>query len=96
MQQRGLSDQAGFLRSAAASQEQFLDTLGKLREAAGMGGRSDAPDPHTAGYLKTADGADAESERRGRRAAYHARMKQKYERAAARPWLTVAPDPPPP
>jgi hypothetical protein len=26
--------------------------------------------------------------------AYHARLKRKYERAARRPWLFVAPDPP--
>src|SRR4051812_39209108 len=29
-------------------------------------------------------------------AAYHARLKTKYERAARFPWLPVAPDPPPP
>jgi hypothetical protein len=27
---------------------------------------------------------------------HHRRLKEKYERAAARPWLPVAPDPPPP
>jgi len=32
----------------------------------------------------------------GRRAAYHAAMRQKYERAARYPWLSIAPDPPPP
>ncbi len=31
-----------------------------------------------------------------RRAAYHARMRQKYERAARYPWLPIEPDPPPP
>jgi len=30
------------------------------------------------------------------RAAYHSRMKGKYDRAASRPWLPVPPDPPPP
>jgi hypothetical protein len=30
------------------------------------------------------------------RAAYHAAMSRKYERAARYPWHTVAPDPPPP
>jgi hypothetical protein len=29
-------------------------------------------------------------------AAYHLRMRQKWERAAAHPWLSVEPDPPPP
>jgi hypothetical protein len=29
-------------------------------------------------------------------ASFHARMKQKYERAASRPWRSVPPDPPPP
>jgi hypothetical protein len=29
-------------------------------------------------------------------AAFHARMSQKYRRAASRPWETVPPDPPPP
>ncbi len=32
----------------------------------------------------------------GRRAAYHARLRRKYERASARPWLPVEPDPPGP
>ena len=31
-----------------------------------------------------------------RRAAYQAALSRKYERAAARPWLPVAPDPPVP
>ncbi len=31
-----------------------------------------------------------------RRAAYHAAMRRKYERAARYPWLPVAPDPPMP
>jgi hypothetical protein len=31
-----------------------------------------------------------------RRADFHARLRQKYERAASRPWLAVEPDPPPP
>jgi hypothetical protein len=30
------------------------------------------------------------------RAAYHARMRRKYERAARYPWLPVEPDPPEP
>ena len=30
------------------------------------------------------------------KAAFHEAMRRKYERAAARPWLPVAPDPPPP
>jgi hypothetical protein len=29
-------------------------------------------------------------------AAYHAAMRRKYENAAARPWITIEPDPPPP
>jgi hypothetical protein len=29
-------------------------------------------------------------------AAYHSRMREKYERASRCPWLPVAPDPPPP
>ena len=29
-------------------------------------------------------------------AEYHATLKQKYERAASRPWVALAPDPPPP
>ena len=29
------------------------------------------------------------------RASYYSRLKRKYERAAARPWLPVPPDPPP-
>lgn len=29
-------------------------------------------------------------------AEYHAALKLKYERAACRPWVTLAPDPPPP
>lgn len=43
--------------------------------------------PPTPGY-------DAESLRR--RAEYHARLKEKYRRAAAFPWLLVEPDPPEP
>jgi hypothetical protein len=31
-----------------------------------------------------------------RRVAYHAQLRQKYERAAIYPWLSVEPDPPPP
>jgi hypothetical protein len=34
--------------------------------------------------------------RRAEMAAYHARMRRKWEHAAARPWLSVDPDPPPP
>ena len=34
--------------------------------------------------------------REPRRVAYHAALRAKYERAAARPWLPVPPDPPPP
>ena len=30
------------------------------------------------------------------RAAYHAALRSKYKRAAARPWEWIAPDPPPP
>jgi hypothetical protein len=37
---------------------------------------------------------EAASERR--REAYHARLRRKYEHAASRPWLNVAPDPPEP
>jgi hypothetical protein len=29
-------------------------------------------------------------------AEYHAALKQKYEKAASRPWVPIAPDPPPP
>jgi hypothetical protein len=43
--------------------------------------------PSTPGY-------DAESLRR--RAEYHARLKEKYRRTAAFPWLPVEPDPPEP
>jgi hypothetical protein len=38
----------------------------------------------------------AEIEGRRRRAAFWIALKQKYERAAARPWLPVEPDPPEP
>jgi hypothetical protein len=31
-----------------------------------------------------------------RTAEYHAALRQKYERAASRPWVPIAPDPPPP
>jgi hypothetical protein len=34
--------------------------------------------------------------RRPELASYHSRMRQKWEHAAARPWLSVEPDPPPP
>ena len=36
----------------------------------------------------------AEIEGRRRRSAYWIALKQKYERASARPWLHVEPDPP--
>jgi hypothetical protein len=39
---------------------------------------------------------EARSDVCSRRAAHHARLHQKYLRAAARPWLSVAPDPPEP
>ncbi len=35
-------------------------------------------------------------DRNARQADYYARLRRKYERAATRPWLPVAPDPPPP
>ena len=36
------------------------------------------------------------STRYAKQAAYHAQLRRKYERAAARPWLPIEPDPPPP
>jgi hypothetical protein len=45
----------------------------------------------------TVDPATARlAEQYGRLYDYHRRLKEKYERAAARPWLPVAPDPPSP
>jgi hypothetical protein len=41
-------------------------------------------------------GLEKAYERRLRSIAYHVSMKQKYDRAAARPWLVLSPDPPEP
>ena len=51
------------------------------------GGESSAPAPAPMppGYRPRPDVAD-----------YHVRMRRRWERAAARPWLPVEPDPPPP
>jgi hypothetical protein len=38
----------------------------------------------------------ADSRLNQRTAEYHAALKHKYERAASRPWVPIAPDPPPP
>jgi hypothetical protein len=44
-----------------------------------------------------ADSVFAGMERRARQSAeYHARLRVKYQRAGARPWGAVPPDPPPP
>jgi hypothetical protein len=43
-----------------------------------------------------ATGRPEEAARWRARAAYFDRLRHKYERAAARPWLPVEPDPPPP
>ncbi|HWE37344.1 MAG TPA: helix-turn-helix domain-containing protein [Isosphaeraceae bacterium] len=42
------------------------------------------------------DWREAEAARVGRRRSYHDRLQRKYEQAARRPWLPVAPDPPDP
>ena len=51
------------------------------------GGESSVPPmpPRTTGFHPCPELAD-----------YHVRMRRKWERAAARPWLSVEPDPPPP
>ena len=43
-----------------------------------------------------ADHARRQAEFHQRRATYHAALRRKYEAAAARPWLSVPPDPPRP
>jgi hypothetical protein len=52
------------------------------------------PGPHRKG--ESAARGDVIAAYHAAYAAYHAALRRKYERAAARPFLPVAPDPPPP
>jgi hypothetical protein len=94
--QQNASFMARLYRETAANDERFLDMLKKRPGLATKKERTDALDADATKSRKMADDQATESELCGKRASYHARMKEKYERAAARPWRHVAADLPPP
>jgi hypothetical protein len=54
------------------------------------------PDGYT-GYIQSIPNEPAlQPNYLARRADFHGRLREKYKRAASRPWLTVEPDPTPP
>jgi hypothetical protein len=69
-----------------------------------LGGRpANVPEPALEGFeqdyrrqKKKKTRASAEAEHYRARAAYAAKMREKYEYAASHPWEPIAPDPPPP
>lgn len=70
-----------------------------LMRAADLGDPIDINSAVAEGTSQPEAGRDftaAERERARRLRDYYAALKVKYERAAARPWLPVAPDPPAP
>jgi hypothetical protein len=73
---------------AHAAQGEFADEMARL--CASQADFLRASDPSTARRLDTS--ADVYT----RRVAYHAQLRERYERAAVYPWLSVEPDPPPP
>jgi hypothetical protein len=95
----------GYRQRAAshADQEQEFRLLSLAAEQAADEAReSGAPDRRSDGDDEPEDRATLSARWAGRAAdlralaSYHEFLKRKYERAAARPWLSVPPDPPPP
>jgi hypothetical protein len=84
---------------AHAAYENLARTLQRMVENEGKDereleiafGMKVEPEPEP---VKATRAADARVNRKT--AEYHAALRQKYERAAARPWAPIAPDPPPP
>jgi hypothetical protein len=96
---------ASYLRTAsrhAAEEEVLLGEVERFeswaradrRYAAGFA--RDGDDERAAKSAGSADLAGLYAEMHRRMASAHAALKHKYRRAAARPWLPAAPDPPPP
>ena len=69
------------------------EAVAKLTDASAAG---EMPEDHKAAIRMSAKDFREDAEQATRRAAYHASLKRKYERAARYPWLPVEPDPPPP
>jgi hypothetical protein len=82
----------GFRELARYHASEELGFLGQARlweTGTGVGCSDVAPEV-------TPESAALGAQRCRRRAAYEAGLSRKYDRAAARPWLLVAPDPPAP
>jgi hypothetical protein len=92
-------------RSLAAKHESEANNANNyVKSWKAMGGRMpNVPEPMLEVYeqdyrrqKRRKTRASAEAERYRERAAYAARMREKYEYAASHPWEPVEPDPPPP
>jgi hypothetical protein len=101
----GFAHQEAAHRALAAKHDnQVRNADNYVRSWKSLGGQTaNVPEPQRDEYeqdyrrqKKKKARASAEAERCRERAAYAAKMREKYEYAASHPWEPLAPDPPPP